>query len=95
MFGLVAALLIVFVAVAFSLQNAVPITIQFFSWTFQGSLVLVLLTTLAVGVIISLVASLPSQVKRSRLIAHHQKTIVELERQLKDQKRTTVRTGTS
>jgi len=89
-FGLVIALLIAFVAVAFSLQNAVPITIQFFSWTFQGSLVLVLLTTLAVGVIISLVASLPSQVKRSRLISHHQKTIVELERQLEDQKHHTV-----
>ena len=77
-FALIAALLIVFFAVAFSLQNASEITIHFFAWTFQGSLVIVLLTTLALGVIISLIASLPAQMKKSRMIAQQSKEIETL-----------------
>ncbi len=94
-FGLVAALLLVFLAVGFSLQNNEPITIHFFAWTFQGSLVLVLLTTLALGIIISVLASLPSQLKKTRTIAHQQKTIAVLERSLPAHKRSSVPTGTS
>ena len=85
-FGLIAALLLVFLAVAFSLQNSVPITIQFFAWTFEGSLVLVLLTALALGVIISLLASLPSQIKKNRLIVQQQKKIEDLEHSMTEPK---------
>lgn len=93
--GLVLALLIVFLAVAFSLQNNEPITIHFFAWTFEGSLVLVLLTTLALGVIISVLASLPSQIKKNRLIAQQHKTISDLEQSLTEHKRSSVHTGIS
>ncbi len=41
-----------------------------------------LLTALACGVILSMVASLPSFIKKSRLITKQQKTITELERTL-------------
>ena len=71
-------LLVVFFAVAFSLQNADPIKINFF-WTFEASLVLVLLTALACGVLLSIIASLPSFIKKNRLIAQQQKTIAKLE----------------
>ncbi len=81
-FSLIAALIIVFLAVAFSLQNAIPITIQFFKWTFEGSLVLVLLTTLFLGVLIHLLASMPSRLKKARQIAQLQKRISELEHAL-------------
>lgn len=80
--ALIIALIIVFVAVAFSLQNAVPITIQFFSWTFQGSLVVVLLITLILGILIHLLASMPARVKRIRQIAQLNKRIQELEHAL-------------
>ena len=92
--ALLVALLIVFFAVAFSLQNSVEITIQFFAWTFQGSLVLVLLTTLALGVIISLLATMPSQIKKNRLIAKQNKTIEELEQSLSNQQPPPFKTGT-
>ncbi len=88
--ALIAALLLVFLAVAFSLQNAGEIIVHFFAWTFQGSLVIILLTTLALGVIISLLASLPSQIKKSRLIAQHQKTITKLEQSLATLQPTTI-----
>ena len=76
---LITFLLVLFFAVAFSLQNSEPIIINFFSWTFQGSLVVVLLTALACGVALSVIASLPSFIKKSRLIAQQQKTIAQLE----------------
>ena len=72
-------LLVLFFAVAFSLQNSEPIIINFFSWTFQGSLAIVLLTALACGVTLSVIASLPSFIKKSRVIAQQQKTIAQLE----------------
>ena len=78
--ALIIFLLVLFFAVAFSLQNSEPIILNFFSWTFQGSLVVVLLTALACGVILSIIASLPSFIKKSRLIAQQQKTIAKLER---------------
>ena len=78
--ALITFLLVLFFAVAFSLQNSEPIILNFFSWTFQGSLVVVLLTALACGVILSIIASLPSFIKKSRLIAQQQKTIAKLER---------------
>ena len=54
--------------------------LNFFSWTFQGSLVVVLLTALACGVILSIIASLPSFIRKNRLITQQQKTITKLER---------------
>ncbi len=80
--ALIAFLLVLFFAVAFSLQNSEPIEIIFFTWKFQGSLVVVLLTALACGVMLSVVASLPSYFKKSRLIIKQQKTIAELEQML-------------
>ena len=84
--ALITFLLVLFFAVAFSLQNSEPIILNFFSWTFQGSLVVVLLTALACGVILSIIASLPSFIKKSRLIAQQQKTIAKLERTAAEQK---------
>ena len=76
--ALIIFLFVLFFAVAFSLQNSEPIKINFFT-TFEVSLVVVLLTTLACGVILSLIASLPSFIRKSRLIAQQQKTIAQLE----------------
>ncbi|HBP90589.1 MAG: LapA family protein [Nitrospira sp.] len=73
-------LLVLFFAVVFSIENPDPITVKFFVWTFEGSLVLVLVAALALGVMLSVVASLPSSIKKSRLIAKQQKTIATLER---------------
>jgi uncharacterized integral membrane protein len=78
--ALIIFLLVLFFAVAFSLQNSEPIMLNFFSWTFQGSLVVVLLSALACGVILSIIASLPSFIRKSRLITQQQKTIAKLER---------------
>ncbi len=85
--ALIAFLLLIFFAVAFSLQNSEPIVINFFAWTFQGSLVVVLLTALALGVALSVLASVPAYIKKTRLIAQQQKKIATLERSLAEIKR--------
>jgi uncharacterized integral membrane protein len=79
---LLALLVILFLAVAFSLQNAEPIIIHFFGWRFEGSLVIILLTAMTAGVILTVLASLPSQMKKRRLIGQQQKMIAQLERKL-------------
>jgi uncharacterized integral membrane protein len=78
--ALLALLLLLFFAVAFSIQNSEPIILNFFAWTFQGSRAVLLLTALALGVGLTVLASLPSYIKNRRLIARQQKTIATLER---------------
>ena len=78
-FSLIATLVIVFLTVAFSLQNDQTVSIQFFKWTFQGSLVLVLLTTLCLGIVIHILASMPARIRKSKEIAELNKRVTELE----------------
>lgn len=81
--SLLAALLIVVVAVAFSLQNAhIPISIQFLGWTYEGSLVLILLSTLFLGMLIHFLAMMPTRFRKSRQTTRLEQRIVELERAL-------------
>lgn len=78
-FPLIATLVIVFLTVAFSLQNDQTVSIQFFEWTFEGSLVLVLLTTLCLGIVIHILASMPARIRKSKEIAELHKRVTELE----------------
>jgi putative membrane protein len=57
------ALFIALLAVVFALQNTMMVTVAFLFWKFDGSLALVLLLALAVGALISFLASLPSLVR--------------------------------
>ncbi len=85
---IIIALLIAILAVIFALQNAVMVSITFLVWNIHGSLALVLLVTLAAGVVISLLASLPSLI-RGRLTSRRQKkklVALEAERNLFQQK---------
>ena len=78
-FSLIATLVIVFLTVAFSLQNDQTVSINFFKWTFEGSLVLILLTTLCLGIVIHILASMPARIRKSQEIAELNKRVMELE----------------
>ncbi len=84
---LLTILVVLFFAVAFTLHNPEPITILFFSWTFEGSLAVILLTTLACGALLGVCASLPSFVKKRRLMTQQQKIITKLEHTVDEQSR--------
>jgi putative membrane protein len=64
----------------FALQNALPITVTFLFWQFDGSLALILLGTFSLGVFVSLLVSAPAVIKRRIALSHQSKRIAELER---------------
>jgi len=94
------ALIIAIIAVIFALQNTLIVTVSFIIWKFTGSLALVLLLALAVGALISFLASLPAIVRgkwslrslrkqASKLessITEHKQRLTELESSLTEHK---------
>ena len=91
---LVVAIVVAILAVVFALQNAVPITVSFLTWRFESSLALVLLITLALGIIMSLLVSVPSAIKKMKLISSQKKKIQELESSLQRVSGSKAREGT-
>ena len=79
--GLVMAVL----AVLFAFQNADIVTISFGVWEFKQSLAIVLIVTLGLGIIISLLLSLPTILKRGWQNTRYKKKIADLEAQLESQ----------
>jgi uncharacterized integral membrane protein len=86
MIFLILSLLIIALVVVFAVQNTALTTVNFFVWTFQGSLALILLIALSAGVLISLLASLPTMVNNRLTLRSHKKKLVELEANLSDHK---------
>ena len=76
---LIMAIVIAMLAVIFALQNAVPITVSFLIWKFESSLALILLITIALGVLMSLLVSIPSKIKKIKIILNQKKKIQKLE----------------
>ena len=60
---LLIALVIALIGVMFALQNIVPVTVAFLTWTWEGSLALVLFVALLGGALVSFLASVPALVK--------------------------------
>lgn len=88
-FLIILALLIAVVAVIFALQNTALVTISFLFWQFDGSLALVVLLAVLTGVLISVLASLPSIIKnqigsnsKNKKIKEHEGLISKLEERL-------------
>jgi lipopolysaccharide assembly protein A len=83
--SLVLALIIAVLAVVFALQNPLPVIVNFLPWELRGSLALVLLITLVLGVLVGLLVSLPSIFRKERRLNHQKKIIEELEHRLAGQ----------
>ena len=74
MLGIAAAL----AAVAFALQNNVPVTVTFLFWRFDSSLAMVLLLALALGAIIVALVSTPRALRSQWLISRKRTEIAAL-----------------
>lgn len=77
--GLIMAIL----AVLFAFQNAAVVTINFGVWQLEQSLAIVLISTLALGIIISILLSLPTILKRGWQNSRQKNKIAQLQTQLK------------
>jgi uncharacterized integral membrane protein len=83
---LILALAIAVVAVIFALQNTMTVTIAFFTWETTGSLSLVLLVTLLIGILIGWLFAAPSLVKHTFRASGQRKRLSALEKELEDHK---------
>jgi len=84
-FLLILSLIIAILAVIFAVYNTEPVTVEFLSWSFEGSLALVLIMGMLVGVLISLLASTPSIVKNKLAIRSLNKQLTKLQKKLDEQ----------
>lgn len=81
------ALVIAFLAILFALQNNILVTINLLTWQATQSLAIVLLATLAIGVLIGLLVALPSILKRGWRTSRVKKQAASLEDQLMEKDR--------
>lgn len=83
-FLIVAAIVIAFLAIAFALLNNTPVPVHLLIWNIEGSLAIVLLSTLAIGVLIGLLVLTPALLKRGWRVSRAKRQTAELEHQLSD-----------
>lgn len=76
---IIISIVIAIIAVIFALQNMAAVTVSFLFWNIHGSLALVLLITLGVGVLISILASLPGLVRGKWATSGQKKKLAALE----------------
>lgn len=76
---LILALIIAIVAVIFAVQNVALVTIALFAWNIHTSLAVALLAALGVGVVITLLLSLPGMFKSGMNSVSQKKKFANLE----------------
>jgi putative membrane protein len=78
------------VSVIFALQNITLITVTFFTWQLEGSLALILLLAVAMGILISLLIVLPESIRNYFRYKSLKKENVKLAEELRKQKELTI-----
>lgn len=67
------------VAVLFAIQNNTPVLVSFLTWSFDGSLALVLLMALGLGVLIAGLISSPTVIRGQWAVGRLRRQIAQLE----------------
>jgi uncharacterized integral membrane protein len=70
---IVSGLAIALLAILFALQNPNLVTLNLLGWEYRQSLALVLLLTLAIGVVVGLLVSIPAVIRRGWRVSRFQK----------------------
>lgn len=60
-------------AVLFALQNSQPVVVNFINWSFEASLVIVILLTFVAGLLSAFIISIPWRVKMMRELSNCRK----------------------
>lgn len=74
------ALAVAIGAVAFALQNNVPVTVTLLLWRFDSALAMVLLIAVAIGALIVALLSTPAVLRLQWTVARQRKQLAALER---------------
>ena len=81
---LILALILAIIVTILAVQNNTPIDVTFLAWTIEGSLALILMITLAFGILIGLLVSTPAWIRRVRQSAELKRNIRVLEKDLQE-----------
>ena len=81
-FIVILGVIITIAAILFALQNSAVVILTLGIWQLEQSLAIVLLITLGIGIIISLLISLPTIIKRGWQTSRQKKRIQALEVEL-------------
>lgn len=79
--GIVLAILLA----VFALQNNVAVAVSFLFWRFESTLALVLLFSLAVGVITVILVTIPANWRRRGASSRQRKELTELQKKVEEQ----------
>lgn len=85
-FALTLALLMAILMVFFALENPTMVTISLFGYAVQGSLALIVLVAMGIGVLIGLLVMTPGRIKSGLSNAQKRKQIGSLEASLEEHK---------
>jgi len=77
----VIALILALLVTVFAVQNNQDITIRFLLWSIEGSLALVLMITLSLGIVIGVLLMMPGSVRSRLKIGGLQRNVRSLERE--------------
>jgi uncharacterized integral membrane protein len=78
---LMLALLLTTLVAIFALQNADEVTVRFLVWTFQTSVVIVILISAGMGALLAALVSLPQTLKARRRLRESEKRLEQLGKQ--------------
>ena len=87
---LILALLLAIIVTIFAVQNNEPVDVSFLTFELNGSLALVLMITLALGIIIGILVSAPSSLRRRMEIGGLKKSARRMEKDLASAREATI-----
>ncbi len=76
---LILALVIAIFAVIFALQNLISVTVTFLAWDINASLALIILATLAMGVLLGWLVTIPGGIRGKVQLSNHKKKLTAAE----------------
>jgi uncharacterized integral membrane protein len=77
-FYLIVALLLATVVAIFAVQNAQEVTVRFLAWSFQSSVVVVILISAGLGALLAALISLPQTMKAWRRLRESERRLKHL-----------------
>jgi uncharacterized integral membrane protein len=87
---LILALILAIIVTIFAVQNNAPVEVSFLTFELDGSLALVLMITLSLGIIIGILVSAPSSLRRRMEIGGLKKNIRQMEKDLAQAREATI-----
>lgn len=82
-FYLVIALILALAVAVFAVQNASSVQVNFLTWHFESSLVVVILLSAALGAVVTVLLGIPRALRDRRQLKEQSARLMELEQRLK------------